>query len=112
MSCGKDGRGAAGRQHLVSVLANGDGTFHLHAAVMIALSYVMDQQHTCALEYCRRAGEIHRSQSRPSQNLTKLAQVLKVSVFLACYRVLIQPLEPHSPPVCVVSAWSLVSVAV
>mmetsp|Transcript_10557 Transcript_10557/g.29258 ORF Transcript_10557/g.29258 Transcript_10557/m.29258 type:complete len:895 (-) Transcript_10557:7-2691(-) len=73
----QDGRGAAGRQHLVSVLANGDGTFHLHAAVMIALSYVMDQQHTCALEYCRRAGEIHRSQSRPSQNLTKLAQVLK-----------------------------------
>merc|ERR1712137_231423 len=73
----QDGHGAEGRPFLMQVLTDGDGSFRLHAAVMLALSYLVDQQHESAIEYCRHAEAIPRTPSRHQQQQVKLARILK-----------------------------------
>mmetsp|Transcript_62693 Transcript_62693/g.134616 ORF Transcript_62693/g.134616 Transcript_62693/m.134616 type:complete len:868 (+) Transcript_62693:61-2664(+) len=73
-----DGRTVEGRDFLMQALQDSDSTYHVHAAVKIALSHVMDQQHEDALAFCRRAEELHgqRSENKSTPEL-KLAQTLK-----------------------------------
>eukprot|EP00927_Polykrikos_kofoidii_P049377 TRINITY_DN43441_c0_g1_i1.p1 TRINITY_DN43441_c0_g1~~TRINITY_DN43441_c0_g1_i1.p1 ORF type:complete len:954 (-),score=165.05 TRINITY_DN43441_c0_g1_i1:304-3075(-) len=74
----QDGQGARGRHFLVEVLRNeADTTYHVHAAVTVALSYVMDQQHDSALEYCHRATELNVNSTDRNPLHLKLALLLK-----------------------------------
>lgn len=74
----QDGRGAEGRQYLKQVFSDRDRTFHLHAAVMLALSYTMAQDHAKALEFCQRAEDIYAAAPvAGSRNLMKHAWISK-----------------------------------
>lgn len=53
---GHVGHSQRGRQYLMQVLQGSDSSLHAHAAVTIALSHAMAQEHAEVLEFCRLAG--------------------------------------------------------
>mmetsp|Transcript_66582 Transcript_66582/g.210513 ORF Transcript_66582/g.210513 Transcript_66582/m.210513 type:complete len:1029 (+) Transcript_66582:106-3192(+) len=56
----QSGKGSEGRGHLRRVLLEADArSYHVHAAVTMALSYAMDQRHEDTLQCCQRAEELH-----------------------------------------------------
>jgi len=73
----KAGRHEEGRGFLMRVVQNEDSTYDMHAAVMIALSYVVCQQHEGALEACHRVEEIDRLRPKQNWGHRKLALMLK-----------------------------------
>jgi len=73
----RGGHRAEGRDYLLQVLRDGDGACHVHAAITVALSHVLDQQHEQALEYCRRAEELHARLPQGGIQELKLARTLK-----------------------------------
>lgn len=56
----QDGKTQQGRQYLLDVLQGDDTTYHVHAAVTLSLSFVLDQEYEEALRYCTRAEELEK----------------------------------------------------
>eukprot|EP00929_Paragymnodinium_shiwhaense_P038408 TRINITY_DN20289_c0_g3_i3.p1 TRINITY_DN20289_c0_g3~~TRINITY_DN20289_c0_g3_i3.p1 ORF type:complete len:973 (+),score=212.79 TRINITY_DN20289_c0_g3_i3:74-2992(+) len=55
----QDHQGQRGRAYLLQVLTDPQArVYHVHAAVTIALSFLLDQEHEQALQYCQRAREL------------------------------------------------------
>lgn len=81
----RGGHRCEGREYLLQVLQESEATCHVHAAVTVALSHVLDQEYPQALEHCKLAEELqvrHGQVSSGRQEL-KLAKTLKGLSLLA-----------------------------
>eukprot|EP00928_Gymnodinium_smaydae_P018382 TRINITY_DN16998_c1_g2_i2.p1 TRINITY_DN16998_c1_g2~~TRINITY_DN16998_c1_g2_i2.p1 ORF type:complete len:988 (-),score=251.96 TRINITY_DN16998_c1_g2_i2:74-3037(-) len=76
----QDGRAVEGREYLERVLREGGEALALNAAVILALSHVIDQAHEQALKYCElalgmRVAPLHRPQLKLARMLLGLTQL-------------------------------------
>lgn len=78
------GQGAEGREHLLEALHSDDAACHLHSAVALALSHVVDQQHDEALAYCSAAEDLYwsKTQVNGARQELKMVRALRALVQL------------------------------
>jgi len=73
----QENRVTEGREYLQQVLKGSDSSFHLRAAVTLALSYAIDQHNEKALEYCRTVDGLCESAEHRHSYHAKFARLLR-----------------------------------